>query len=271
MPENFQNIFYTKLYKINKMDQEPSVPLLLPIPIRYDRSIHDKLGGWRVAGISSARLRSTPPPEVPFGIRIRGLLETMQKLWPNVYLASIRRVELASLTSQIGNSIGGRDCSGGAGPGCWTGGTTGEGPRLLSYINYYGSPLSTLSWPMTRNPEVLAITIIEVDDDGGVYADEEKYVNEVISLSTKPIAYTRKTVFCMPKCRRHQEGTRDPRRMDNEIAERFLFYFRRRRDECNVPNTISLLRFVGYNVNFTIPSDLQSKIIYKDILHASLD
>ena len=118
------------------MDQEPSVPLLLPITIRYDRSIHGKLGwciapgvastsfyiylilfeeGGRVAGISSAQLRSTPPPEVSFGIRIRGLLETMQKLWLSVYLASIRRVELASLTSQIGNSIGGRGCSGGAG------------------------------------------------------------------------------------------------------------------------------------------------------------
>ena len=51
---------------------------------------------------------------------------------------------------------------------------------------------------MTPNPEVLAITIIEVDDDGGVYADGEKYVNEVLLFSTKPIAYTGKTVLCIP-------------------------------------------------------------------------
>ena len=73
---------------------------------------------------------------------------------------------------------------------------------------------------MTPNPEVLAITIIEVDDDRGVYADGEKYVNEVLLFSTKPIAYTGKTVLCMPKCCRRQGGMRDRRRMDNEIAER---------------------------------------------------
>ena len=53
MPENIQTIFYTKLYKINKMDQVPSVPLLLPITIRYDRSIHGKLGWCIAPGVAS--------------------------------------------------------------------------------------------------------------------------------------------------------------------------------------------------------------------------
>ena len=45
---------------------------------------------------------------------------------------------------------------------------------------------------MTPNPEVLAITIIEVDDNGGVYADGEKYVSEVPLFPVKPIEYTGK-------------------------------------------------------------------------------
>ena len=70
------------------------------------------------------------------------------------------------------------------------------------------------------NPEVLAINIIEVDNNGGVYADEGKYANEVLLFSVNLIEYTGKKVLAVPRCCQHKRGTQDSRRIKREVAER---------------------------------------------------
>ena len=70
------------------------------------------------------------------------------------------------------------------------------------------------------NSEVLTINIIEVDNDGGVYADGGKYANEVLLFSLNPTEYTGKKVLAVPRCCQHKKGTQDRGRVNGLVAER---------------------------------------------------
>ena len=70
------------------------------------------------------------------------------------------------------------------------------------------------------NPEVLVINIIEVDSNGGVYADGGKYANEVLLFSVNLTEYTGKKVLAVPRCCQHKRCTQDSRRIDKEVVER---------------------------------------------------
>jgi hypothetical protein len=61
---------------------------------------------------------------------------------------------------------------------------------------------------------VLAISIIEVDDDGGVFA------NEVLLFQIDPTEYTRKKVLAVLRCCQVKQGTQDCQRCNAEVAER---------------------------------------------------
>jgi hypothetical protein len=61
---------------------------------------------------------------------------------------------------------------------------------------------------------VLAISIIEVDNDGGTFA------NKHLLFSVDPIEYTGKKVLAVPRCCQRKEGTQDQRRINGEVAER---------------------------------------------------
>ena len=70
------------------------------------------------------------------------------------------------------------------------------------------------------NSEVLAINIIKMDINGGVYADGGKYANEILLFSVNLIEYTGKKVLAVPRCCHHKRGTQDRRRINREVAER---------------------------------------------------
>ena len=64
------------------------------------------------------------------------------------------------------------------------------------------------------------INIIEVDNDGGEYADGGKYANEVLLFPVNPTDYTGKKVLAVPRCCQHKKGTQDRRLINGLVAER---------------------------------------------------
>ena len=83
-----------------------------------------------------------------------------------------------------------------------------------SYIDYYGVTFDHLVPADDPNPEVLAISIIEVDNDGGAFA------NKVLSFPIDPTEYTGKKVLAVPRCCQVKKGTQDRLRWNNLVAER---------------------------------------------------
>ena len=82
-------------------------------------------------------------------------------------------------------------------------------PRL---IDYYGVTFDHLVPADELNPEVLAINIIEVDNNGGGYADGGKYANEVLLFPVnRQITQGRKYSLC-----RDIVSTRRARRIAGE-------------------------------------------------------
>jgi hypothetical protein len=90
-------------------------------------------------------------------------------------------------------------------------------PRL---IDYYGVTFDHLVPADELNPEVLAINIIKVDNDGGEYADGGKYANEVLLFPVNLTDYIGKKVLAVPRCCQHKKGTQDRGRINGEVAER---------------------------------------------------
>jgi hypothetical protein len=84
----------------------------------------------------------------------------------------------------------------------------------FSYIDYYGVTFDHLVPADDPNPEVLAISIIEVDNDGGAFA------NNVLLFQIDPTEYTGKKVLAVPRCCQVKQGTQDRQRCNTEVAER---------------------------------------------------
>jgi hypothetical protein len=89
-----------------------------------------------------------------------------------------------------------------------------------SYIDYDGVTFDHPVAADDSNPEVLAINLIEVDNDGGIYADGRIYANEVLPFPVDPTEYTGKRVLAVPRCCQHKKGTRDRARINGEVDER---------------------------------------------------
>jgi hypothetical protein len=86
--------------------------------------------------------------------------------------------------------------------------------RFFSHIDYYGVTFDHLVPADDPNPEILAISIIEVDNDGGAFA------NKVLPFRIDPTEYTRKKVLAVPRCCQVKKGTQDRRRWNSGVAER---------------------------------------------------
>ena len=84
----------------------------------------------------------------------------------------------------------------------------------FSYIDYYGVTFDHLVPADDPNPEVLAISIIEVDNDGGAFA------NKVLRFQIDPTEYTGKKVLAVPRCCQVKKGTQDRQRWNDLVAER---------------------------------------------------
>jgi len=84
----------------------------------------------------------------------------------------------------------------------------------FSYIGYYGVTFDHLVPVDDQNPEVLALSIIEVDNDKGVFA------SKVLQFSIDPTEYTGKKVLVVPRCCQIKKGTQDRQRVNEEVTER---------------------------------------------------
>lgn len=88
-----------------------------------------------------------------------------------------------------------------------------DGRKPLDYIDYYGVTFDHLVPADDPDPEVLAISIFEVDNDGGAFA------NEHLLFLVDPTEYIGKKVLAVLRCYQVKKGTRDRSRINDEVAK----------------------------------------------------
>ncbi|PMD52186.1 uncharacterized protein K444DRAFT_709185 [Hyaloscypha bicolor E] len=128
---------------------------------------------------SSAHPLYPLPPEQPLRIQIEGPLVSIQKLLPEI-LWHTNAVSLVFLQP--------------AGPGL----------AGLAYQKIYGRNVTFDH----------LINIIEIDNDGGVYA------NEYLPFPVDPVEYIGKKVLAVPRCYQKRKGIQDCERVNGSVAER---------------------------------------------------
>lgn len=81
-------------------------------------------------------------------------------------------------------------------------------------IDYYGVTFDHLVPTDDTDPEVLQINIIEIEDDGGVYA------NKYNSFDIDPAEYIGQKVLAVPRCCQERKGTTDRKRINDAVNVR---------------------------------------------------
>ncbi|KAI1815443.1 hypothetical protein GGS20DRAFT_337979 [Poronia punctata] len=166
-----------------------------------------------------------PPPGKPVRVQIEGPLVSIQKLLPGIawrtedvkalVFPQPAGMELARLAHRTLYPEMAGDCMvvvvvvrdeylG------WVMGTTPP----LTQIDYYGVTFDHLVPADDPDPEVLQLNIIEMDDDGGAYA------NEHLLFAVDPAEYTGKKVLAVPRCCQKRKGTQDRARVNGSVLER---------------------------------------------------
>ncbi|KAI1141371.1 hypothetical protein F5Y05DRAFT_259054 [Hypoxylon sp. FL0543] len=164
-----------------------------------------------------------PPVDKPLRIQIEGPLVSVQKLLPGITWHTDIRFhvfpqpagpELAKLTyekiygqkvrSDVAGDMVVRDE--------YLGWVMEERP--ITRIDYYGVTFDHLVPADDRDPEVLQINIIEMDDDEGAFA------NKYLLFSVDPAEYTGKKVLAVPRCCQTRKGTQDRGRVNDGVTER---------------------------------------------------
>ena len=84
----------------------------------------------------------------------------------------------------------------------------------VSHIDYYGVTFDHLVPANEPDPDVLCINFIEIDNDGGAFA------NEWLLFAVDPSEYTGKKVLAVPRCCQKKKGTQDRGRVNGRVAER---------------------------------------------------
>ncbi|KAM5347066.1 hypothetical protein ACJ41O_010071 [Fusarium nematophilum] len=173
---------------------------------------------------SPAHPRHPPPLEQPLRIQIEGPLVSIEKLLPGVRWQldgpsrpsvqpagpELARVAFRALYGQDarpdvdGNMIVRDEYLG------WV----MEDPRPWTKIDYYGVTLDHIVPPGDADPEILQINIIEMDDDGGAYA------NEHLPFSVDPAEYSGRKVLAVPRCCQKRKGTQDRARINESVTRR---------------------------------------------------
>ncbi|KAH6716478.1 hypothetical protein BKA61DRAFT_721123, partial [Leptodontidium sp. MPI-SDFR-AT-0119] len=82
------------------------------------------------------------------------------------------------------------------------------------HIDYYGVTFDHLVPADNPNPKVLQINIIEMDNDGGAYA------NQHLPFAVDPAEYTGKKALAVPRYCQKRKGTQDCERVNRSVAER---------------------------------------------------
>ncbi|KAF2728455.1 hypothetical protein EJ04DRAFT_538387 [Polyplosphaeria fusca] len=140
-----------------------------------------------------------PPPDKPLRIQIQGPLESIQKLLPHTSWHPIKPFPqppgllLASLTHQ---KLYGKE---------------GQEHAKGTPIGVTFDHLVPADDP---DPEILAISIVEVDHGEGAFA------NKHLLFPVDPAEYTGKLVLAVPKCCQAKKGSQDRPRWNKSVAER---------------------------------------------------
>lgn len=87
-------------------------------------------------------------------------------------------------------------------------------PLYYSMIDYYGVTFDHLVPTDDTDPEVLQINIVEIEDDGGVYA------NKYNPFDIDPAEYIGKKVLAVPRCCQKRKGTTDRQRINDAVNAR---------------------------------------------------
>jgi hypothetical protein len=87
-------------------------------------------------------------------------------------------------------------------------------------MDYYGVIFDHLVDGRDHNPEVLQLSIIELKEDQGPFADGVKYANDCLKLVIDPVDYVGKRVLVVPRCCCHRKGTQDRGRINGCVADR---------------------------------------------------
>lgn len=86
----------------------------------------------------------------------------------------------------------------------------------VSEIDYYGVTFDHLVPADDYFPEVLQINIIEVEHDGGEYA------NMYLPFTVDPAEYTGKKILPVPRCCQKRKGTTDRTRVNGLVTQKDL-------------------------------------------------
>ncbi|KFY48169.1 hypothetical protein V496_10318 [Pseudogymnoascus sp. VKM F-4515 (FW-2607)] len=86
--------------------------------------------------------------------------------------------------------------------------------RPIVMIDYYGVTFDHLVPTDDTDPEVLQINIVEIEDDGGVYA------NKYNPFDIDPAEYIGKKVLAVPRCCQKRKGTTDRQRINDAVNAR---------------------------------------------------
>jgi hypothetical protein len=81
-------------------------------------------------------------------------------------------------------------------------------------IDYYGVTFDHLVPTDDTDLEVLQINIVEIEDDGGVYA------NKYNPFDIDPAEYIGKKVLAVPRCCQKRKGTTDRKRINDAVNAR---------------------------------------------------
>ncbi|KAF1948551.1 hypothetical protein CC80DRAFT_431342, partial [Byssothecium circinans] len=89
-----------------------------------------------------------------------------------------------------------------------------EGQKPLNRLETYGVTFDHFVPDDDPDPEVLAISLVEVDDDGGALAN--KYLLFTVDSSN----YTGKKVLAVPRCCQFKKGSLDRGSINDGVARR---------------------------------------------------
>ncbi|EFY93091.1 hypothetical protein J3459_011436 [Metarhizium acridum] len=166
-----------------------------------------------------------PPAEKPLRIQIEGPLVAIQRLFPeaewqidvfNQIFPQPAGPLLANLTFEkiYGRRARPEEIAGDLVVRDQYLGWVMEGIRPLNEIDYYGVTFDHLVPPDDENPEVLQINIIEIENDGGVYAAS------TLPFTVDPADYIGIKVLAVPRCCQKRKGTQDRGRVNDAVLDR---------------------------------------------------
>lgn len=166
--------------------------------------------------------RFHPPPfDQPLRINVEGPLIALQKLLPDVswhvttHSPKFPMPGGPKLAELVFQKIYGREVQQDvAGDMLVRDEYKGWIPNAPPMMDYYGVTFDHLVPEDETNPDVLQINIVEIEDDGGMYAIRYNH------FEIDPADYIGKRVLGAPRCCSKRKGTTDRARVNESVKER---------------------------------------------------